>query len=125
MSRTTSGRRSNRALIARARIAEKESCFAPIPGEYPGRAGPALFGVYIDHSRRAVEFYDSYPTSERAKKAREYYIFDSTAISKIPAGGGSQAYKPVKPESAEEGGSQTALLALISPRVSEEAIKNI
>ena len=109
----------SRPHSVRAHIDCGRNCIAPILGEYPGRASPALFGVYIGYGRRAVEFYDSYPSIEHAMKAREYYICDSAAISKIAVGGSSQTHQSVKSESAEEGGSRTPQLALIFALISK------
>ena len=85
----------------------------PDSSEYPGRATPTLYGVYIDYGRRAVEFCDTYPSSEQAKKAREDYICDCAVISKISAEDSARTHQSVISASADEGGSRTLQLALI------------
>ena len=109
----------------RARIVGGGNCFSPILGEYPGREAPALFGVYIDYGRRAVEFCDTYPSSEQAKKSREDYICDCVAISKIAAEGIPRTHQSVISASAEEGGSRALQLALIFVLYTQINIYNI
>ena len=92
MSRNCRAQKPSRAHSVRALISGGGNCFAPILGEYPGAAEPALFGVYIDYVRKVVEFYDPYPSSEKAKTSREAYLCDSVVISK-----GASDSSPARP----------------------------
>ena len=77
----------SRVHSVRPRLSAGGSCFAPILGEYPGKADPALFGVFVDYGRKAIEFYDPYPSSDRATLAREAYVCDSATTSAATGGG--------------------------------------
>ena len=84
-----------RVQSVRARLYSGANCFAPILAEYPGSADPALFGVFVDYDKKAVEFYDSYHESIRVRKAREAYACDSAELEEVDGGGGSLTPRPI------------------------------
>ena len=94
----------SRVHIVRRRLSSGENCFAPVLGEYPGKADPALFGVFVDYGRKAIEFYDPYPSSDRATLAREAYVCDSAAISVATGGGDARTPQPAVFKGGGRGG---------------------
>ena len=71
----------SRPSSVRAKLDLQRNIFMPILGFSQCHPRPTLFGVYINHDDRKVEFFDSYDTSDASRRAREAYVCDSVSLS--------------------------------------------